>query len=75
MNDAAQHIIVAFSSKIVIRLGDDSLACKRSTISNIVDNFVTAIWLVNETVFANADLINTSIQQAGNNIRDTPESE
>jgi hypothetical protein len=47
----------------------------KNTISNIVDNFVTATWLVNETVFANAELINTSLQQAGNNIRDTPESE
>jgi hypothetical protein len=29
MNNAAQHVIIAFNSKIVIRLGDDYLACKK----------------------------------------------
>jgi hypothetical protein len=36
----------------------------------MVDNFVTAGRLANKTVFANADLINTSFQQARNNMRE-----
>ena len=41
-----------------------------NTISNTVDNFVTATQLANKTVFANAELINTSLQQARNNARE-----
>jgi hypothetical protein len=41
-----------------------------NTLTNIVDNFVTAIRVVNKTVFANAELINTSFQQARNNVRE-----
>jgi hypothetical protein len=41
-----------------------------NTISNLVDNFVTATRLANKTVFANAELINTSLQQARNNVRE-----
>ncbi|CAN5545188.1 hypothetical protein BH18THE2_BH18THE2_24310 [soil metagenome] len=41
-----------------------------NTLTNMVDNFVTAGRLANKTVFANAELINTSFQQARNNIRE-----
>jgi hypothetical protein len=41
-----------------------------NTFTNLVDNFVTATRLVNKTVFANAGLINASLQQAGNNARE-----
>ena len=41
-----------------------------NTISNVVDNFVTATRLANKTVFTNAELINTSFQQARNNLRE-----
>ena len=41
-----------------------------NTVSNAVDNFVTATRLANRTVFANAELINTSLQQARNNARE-----
>jgi hypothetical protein len=41
-----------------------------NTISNLVDNFVTATRLANKTVFANAELINMSLQQARNNVRE-----
>jgi hypothetical protein len=41
-----------------------------NTLTNIVDNFVTATQLANKTVFANAELINTSLQQARNNVRE-----
>ena len=41
-----------------------------NTLTNIVDNFVTATRLANKTVFANAELINTSLQQARNNFRE-----
>ena len=41
-----------------------------NTISNVVDNFVTATRLANKTVFTNAELINTSFQQARNNVRE-----
>lgn len=41
-----------------------------NTISNIVDNLVTTTRLVNKTVFANAGLFNTSLQQATNNVRE-----
>jgi hypothetical protein len=41
-----------------------------NTFSNLVDNFVTATRLVNGTVSANAGLINASLQQAGNNVRE-----
>jgi hypothetical protein len=39
-------------------------------LTNIVDNFVTAIRLANKMVFANAELVNTSLQQARNNVRE-----
>ena len=39
------------------------------TISNLVDNFV-ATRLANKTVFTNAELINTSFQQARSNVRE-----
>jgi hypothetical protein len=42
----------------------------RNTLTNMVDNFVTAGRLTNKTVFANAELINTSFQQARNNVRE-----
>src|SRR5918999_4476632 len=38
-----------------------------NTVGNVVDNFVTVTRMVNKTVFANAELINTSSQQASNN--------
>jgi hypothetical protein len=38
-----------------------------NTVGNLVDNFVTVTRMVNKTVFANAGLINTSLQQASNN--------
>lgn len=41
-----------------------------NTFTNIVDNFVTATRLVNKTIFANAELINTSLQQTRNNVRE-----
>jgi hypothetical protein len=41
-----------------------------NTFSNVVDNFVTATRLANRTVFANAELISTSLQQARNNVRE-----
>jgi uncharacterized phage infection (PIP) family protein YhgE len=41
-----------------------------NTVSNAVDNFVTATRLANRTVFANTELINTSLQQARNNARE-----
>src|SRR5215211_4884156 len=41
-----------------------------NTISNLVDNFVAATRLTNKTVFANAELINMSLQQARNNVRE-----
>jgi hypothetical protein len=41
-----------------------------NTLTNIVDNLVTATRLANKTVFANAELINTSLQQARNNFRE-----
>jgi hypothetical protein len=36
----------------------------------MVDNFVTATRTMNKTVFANAGLINTSLQQACDNARE-----
>jgi hypothetical protein len=39
-------------------------------LTNIVDNFVTATRVANKTVFANAELINASFQQARNNVRE-----
>jgi hypothetical protein len=36
----------------------------------MVDNFVTATRLTNKTVFANAELINTSFEQARNDVRE-----
>jgi hypothetical protein len=36
----------------------------------MVDNFVTATRTMNKTVFANAGLINTSLQQASDNARE-----
>lgn len=41
-----------------------------NTISNVVDNLVTATRLANKTVFANAELFNTSLQQITNNVRE-----
>ena len=41
-----------------------------NTLTNIVDNFVTATRLANKTVFTNMELINTSLQQARNNFRE-----
>jgi hypothetical protein len=38
-----------------------------NAVGNMVDNFVTVTRMVNKTVFANAELINTSLQQASNN--------
>jgi hypothetical protein len=38
-----------------------------NVVGNMVDNFVTVTRMVNKTVFANAELINTSLQQASNN--------
>ena len=39
-------------------------------LTNIVDNFVTATRVANKMVFANAELVNTSLQQARNNVRE-----
>ena len=41
-----------------------------NTFTNIVDNFVTATRLANKTISANAELINTSLQQTRNNVRE-----
>jgi hypothetical protein len=41
-----------------------------NTVSSMVDNFVTATRMMNKTVFANAGLINTSLQQASDNARE-----
>src|ERR671924_1015425 len=41
-----------------------------NTLTNMVDNFVTATRLANKTAFANAELINTSLQQTRNNFRE-----
>jgi hypothetical protein len=41
-----------------------------NTFTNIFDNFITATRLANKTVFSNAELINTSLQQARNNVRE-----
>jgi len=41
-----------------------------NTFTNIVDNFVTATRLANKTIFANTELINTSLQQTRNNVRE-----
>ena len=41
-----------------------------NTFTNMVDNFVTSTRLANKTVFANAELINTSFQQARNNVKE-----
>ena len=41
-----------------------------NTLTNIVDNFVTASRLANKSVFVSADLINTSFQHARNNMRE-----
>ncbi len=41
-----------------------------NTINSVADNFVTAARLANRTVFANVELINTSLQQARNNARE-----
>jgi hypothetical protein len=41
-----------------------------NTFTNIVDDFVTATRLANKAVFANAELINTSLQQTRNTIRE-----
>jgi vacuolar-type H+-ATPase subunit E/Vma4 len=41
-----------------------------NTVGSMVDNFVTATRTMNKTVFANAGLINTSLQQASDNARE-----
>jgi hypothetical protein len=41
-----------------------------NSLTNIVDNFVTASRLANKSVFVSADLINTSFQHARNNMRE-----
>jgi hypothetical protein len=41
-----------------------------NTFTNIVDNLVTATRLANKAVFANAELINTSLQQTRNTVRE-----
>lgn len=41
-----------------------------NTFTNLIENYVTATRLVNKTVFANAGLISTSLQQASNNARE-----
>jgi hypothetical protein len=41
-----------------------------NTLTNIVDNFVTATRITNKAVFSNAELINASFQQARNNMRE-----
>jgi hypothetical protein len=41
-----------------------------NTLTNMVDNFVTATRIANKAVFSNAELINTSLQQARNNMRE-----
>jgi hypothetical protein len=41
-----------------------------NTLTNIVDNFVTATRLANKTVSANTEVINISLQQARNNFRE-----
>jgi ElaB/YqjD/DUF883 family membrane-anchored ribosome-binding protein len=41
-----------------------------NTFTNIVDNFVTATRLANKTIFANTELINMSLQQTRNNVRE-----
>jgi vacuolar-type H+-ATPase subunit E/Vma4 len=41
-----------------------------NTFSNLVENYVTATRLMSKTVFANAGLINASLQQASNNVRE-----
>jgi hypothetical protein len=41
-----------------------------NSLTNIVDNFVTASRLANKSVFISADLINTSFQHARNNMRE-----
>jgi hypothetical protein len=38
--------------------------------SNVINNFVTTTRLANKTLFANAELINTSLQQSRNNARE-----
>ena len=41
-----------------------------NTFTNMVDNFVTSTRIANKTVFANAELINTSFQRARSNMRE-----
>jgi len=38
-----------------------------NTVSNVVDHYVTAMRLVNKTIFANASLVTSSLQQLSNN--------
>jgi hypothetical protein len=44
-----------------------------NTFKNIVDSFVAATRLANKTIFANAELINTSLQQTRNYVREFSE--
>jgi hypothetical protein len=41
-----------------------------NTVGIMIDNFVTATRMMNKTVFGNAGLINTSLQQASDNARE-----
>jgi hypothetical protein len=41
-----------------------------NTLTNMFNNFVTSTRLANKTVFANMELINTSFEQARNNVRE-----
>jgi phosphopantothenoylcysteine synthetase/decarboxylase len=41
-----------------------------NTLTNIVDNFVTATRLANKAVLANSELINTPLQQTRNTVRE-----
>jgi vacuolar-type H+-ATPase subunit H len=41
-----------------------------NTLTNIVDNFVNATRVANKGVFSNAELVNASLQQARNNMRE-----
>jgi hypothetical protein len=41
-----------------------------NTLTNIVDNFVNATRVANKAVFSNAELVNASLQQARNNMRE-----
>jgi hypothetical protein len=48
-------------------LSESRVDAYSNTVSNLVDHYVTAMRLVNKTVFANAGLITASLQQVSNN--------